>query len=202
MRLPDPYTHPGLVPGFESVTLIDNDPVTKDRMANNQVFEVRTVSQYWGISIPFPDLFPKEFFLMDAFIGEYKRKGGFIEILLPQYETFGIRGDLANAKIPGGQKGNSLTMNIPNLTGLPKVGGLFKLSSHYKVYKITSVTTNGNNLTLGLYPDLATTTNGAEKPVFNGILFQTKPLQLETWKSTLTSDGMYESFTLNFEESR
>ncbi len=202
MRLPDPYTHPGLVPGFESVTLIDNDPVTTDRMANNQVFEVRTVSQYWGISIPFPDLFPQEFFLMDAFIGEYKRKGGFIEILLPQYETFGVRGDLANAKIPGNQKGSSITMTIPSLSGLPKVGGLFKLSSHYKVYKITSVTANGNNLTIGIYPDLATITNGAERPVFNGILFQTKPLQLETWKSTLTSDGMYESFTLNFEESR
>lgn len=202
MRLPDPYTHPGQVPGFESVTLIDNDQIMSDRMGNNQVFETRTVAQYWGISIPFPDLFPQEFYLMDGFICDYKRRGGFIEILLPQYETFGIRGNLLEAKIPSGQKGSTVTMNIPSLTGLPKVGGLFKFSTNYKVYKITSVEANGNNLTIGVYPDLFITTNGSEKPVFNGILFQTKPVQLDRWKSTLTADGMYEGFTLEFEESR
>lgn len=200
MRLPDPYTHPEL-PGFESVTLIDNDTVTSDRMANNKVFEIRDVGQYWGISIPFPDLFPSEFFIIDSFIAEYKRKGGFIEILLPQYETSTVRGNLAGATIPANQKGSTVTMTIPNLTGAPKLGGLFKLDGHYKVYKITSVDIKGTTLTIGVYPDLFITTSGAEKPVFNGVLFQTKAIGLERYKSTLTSDGMYESFTLNFEES-
>lgn len=200
MRLPDPFTHPEL-PGFESVTLIDNDTVTSDRMANNKVFEVRDVGQYWGISIPFPDLFPSEFAIIDTFIAEYKRTGGFIEVLLPQYELSTVRGDLTSAVIPLGQKGNTITMTIPNLTGSPKLGGLFKLDSHYKVYKITKVEVQGNTVTIGVYPDLFVTTNGSEKPVFNGVLIQTKAVGLEKYKSTLTSDGMYEAFVLNFEES-
>lgn len=200
MRLPDPYTHPEL-PGFESVTLIDNDTVTSDRMANNKVFEIRDVGQYWGISIPFPDLFPSEFAIIDSFLAEYKRTGEFIEVLLPQYETSTVRGDLFRAEVPQNQKGNRVTMTIPNLTGAPKLGGLFKFDSHYKVYKITNVEIKGDVLTLGIYPDLFITTTGAERPVFNGVLFQTKAIGLERYKSTLTSDGMYESFTLNFEES-
>lgn len=202
MRFPDPYTHPGLAPGFESVTLIDNDPIISDRMSNNTVLEVRNSAQYWGISIPLPDMFPDEFFLIDGFLSEYKRTQGFIEVLLPQYESFGIQGDVKNATVPSGQKGNSITMKVPNLRALPKVGGLFKFANHYKVYKITSASSNGDNLTIGIYPNLFITTSGAEKPIFNGILFQTKAVGLENYKSVLNADGMYESFTINLEESK
>ncbi|QYC97265.1 hypothetical protein [Escherichia phage IME178] len=42
MRLPDPYTNPELSGlGFESVNLIDNDPVIRDELPNGKVNEVR-----------------------------------------------------------------------------------------------------------------------------------------------------------------
>lgn len=201
MRLPDPYTHPGLAPGFEKVTLIDHDPVIRDRLANNRVNEIKTGGQYWGIELPYPVLLPNEADFLYSFLFQQKRQGGFIEVLLPQYERNHVSGDIAASKVLPNQKGSTVKITIPNLTRLPRPGDLFKLSTHYKVYMITDVSKNNDTLTLGIHPDLHITTTGSEKPVFNGILFQTKPTNLQALKMILTSDGVYEGFTLSLEES-
>lgn len=202
MRLPDPFTNPDLCPGFETANLIDNDPMIRDEMPNGKVLEVKTATQYWGINITMPDLLPDEFRFLDAFISDYKRTGGFIEVLLPQYESGRVSGNTDNANIASGQKGSIINItNTTLLVGTPKPGDLFKLSTHPKVYKITTVSATSSTMTLTLYPDLAITTTGAEKPVFNGILFQTKLLNGDAFEQSITKDGMYTGIALNLREA-
>ena len=202
MRLPDPFTNPEIALGFESASLIDNDPVIRDELPNAKVLEVRTSSQYWGIEITYPDMYPEEYFFFDAFISEYKRTGGYIDVLLPQYENLRVKGDPKYTSIPTGQKGSTLQIQGMNsLLGNPKPGDIFKLSTHSKVYKITNVVRQDDTLTLNLYPPLAITTTGNEKPVFNMVLFRTKLLNGDAMKATINSDGMYPGFTLSLRES-
>lgn len=203
MRLPDPYTNPELSGlGFESVNLIDNDPVIRDELPNGKVNEVKVSAQYWGINISYPELFPDEYSVLDAFILEYKRTGDYIDVILPQYEAFRVRGNTSLVSIPAGQKGSNITMDTKGLlTGTPKPGDLFKLSNHPKVYKITSFNKSGNTWSINLYPDLFITTTGAEKPVFNGILFRTKLMNGDAFGSTLNNNGTYSGISLNLRES-
>lgn len=203
MRLPDPYTNPELSGlGFESVNLIDNDPVIRDELPNGKVNEVKVSAQYWGINISYPELFPDEYSVLDAFILEYKRTGSYIDVILPQYEAFRVRGNTSLVNIPAGQKGSNITMDTKGLlTGTPKPGDLFKLSNHPKVYKITSFNKSGNTWSINLYPDLFITTTGAEKPVFNGILFRTKLMNGDAFGSTLNNNGTYSNISLNLRES-
>lgn len=202
MRLPDPFTNPDLCPGFQTANLIDNDPMIRDEMPNGKVLEVKTSAQYWGINITMPDLFPQEFYFLDAFICEYKRTGGHIDVLLPQYENFHVRGGAEFTTIPAGQRGSTVSIsNATTLIGLPKAGDLFKLSTHPKVYKITNVYPQGNTLVLTVYPDLFITTTGAEKPIFSGILFQTKLMNGDAFSQQINEDGMYTGISLNLRES-
>lgn len=203
MRLPDPYTNPELSGlGFESVNLIDNDPVIRDELPNGKVNEVKVSAQYWGINISYPELFPDEYSVLDSFILEYKRTGSYIDVILPQYEAFRVRGNTNLVNIPAGQKGSNITMDTKGvLTGIPKPGDLFKLSNHPKVYKITSFNKSGNTWSINLYPDLFITTTGAEKPVFNGILFRTKLMNGDAFGSTLNNNGTYSGISLNLRES-
>ncbi|WWD13559.1 distal tail protein [Escherichia phage vB_Eco_mar004NP2] len=203
MRLPDPYTNPELSGlGFESVNLIDNDPVIRDELPNGKVNEVKVSAQYWGINISYPELFPDEYSVLDAFILEYKSTGGYIDVILPQYEAFRVRGNTSLVNIPAGQKSSNITMDTKGLlTGIPKPGDLFKLSNHPKVYKITSFNKSGNTWSINLYPDLFITTTGAEKPVFNGILFRTKLMNGDAFGSTLNNNGTYSGISLNLRES-
>lgn len=202
MRLPDPFTNPSLCPGFETADLVDNDPMIRDEMPNGKVLEVKSSAQYWGINITMPDLLPKEFFFLDAFIGEYKRTGGYIDVLLPQYENVHVRGGAELLTIASGQKGSTVVLgNLSALTGRPVAGDIFQLSTHPKVYKITKVATTATTMTLSLYPDLFITTTGAEKPVFNGILFQTKLMNGDAWSQNITNDGVYTGVTLNLREA-
>ncbi|WWD10808.1 distal tail protein [Escherchia phage Stokescottia] len=203
MRLPDPYTNPELSGlGFESVNLIDNDPVIRDELPNGKVNEVKVSAQYWGINISYPELFPDEYSVLDAFILEYKRTGSYIDVILPQYEAFRVRGNTSLVNIPAGQKGSNITMDTKGLLiGTPKPGDLFKLSNHPKVYKITSFNKSGNTWSINLYPDLFITTTGAEKPVFNGILFRTKLMNGDAFGSTLNNNGTYSGISLNLRES-
>lgn len=203
MRLPDPYTNPELSGlGFESVNLIDNDPVIRDELPNGKVNEVKVSAQYWGINISYPELFPDEYSVLDAFILEYKRTGSYIDVILPQYEAFRVRGNTNLVNIPAGQKGSNITMDTKGvLTGIPKPGDLFKLSNHPKVYKITSFNRSGNLWSINIYPDLFLTTTGAEKPVFNGILFRTKLMNGDAFGSTLNNNGTYSGISLNLRES-
>lgn len=202
MRLPDPFTNPDEALGFETANLIDNDPVIRDEMPNGSVLEAKFSAQYWGINIEFPDMTPTEFSFMDAFICEYKRTGGYIEVLLPQYERFNVKSGEDTTTIPSNQKGSILVIgNITSLVGRPKPGDLFKLSTHPKVYKITTVSDTGGALRLSLYPDLFITTTGAEKPVFNGILFRTKLMSGDAWNQQIDTDGMYSDISINLREA-
>lgn len=203
MRLPDPYTNPELSGlGFESVNLVDNDPMIRDELPNGKVREVKVSAQYWGINISYPELFPDEFAKLDSFILDYKRTGSYIDVLLPQYEAFRVHGDTSAVNIPAGQKGSIVIMDTKGtLRGLPKPGDLFKLSNHPKVYKITSINTAGNTWNISVYPDLFITTTGSEKPVFNGILFRTKLMNGDSFGSTLNSNGTYTGISLSLRES-
>lgn len=203
MRLPDPFTNPDLCPGFEVANLIDNDPLIRDEMPDGSVLEVKTAAQYWGINIQMPDLLPEEFYFLDAFICEYKRTGSYIEVLLPQYENNHVISGSEFMTIPSNQKGSQLTINsISSLIGLPVAGDLFQLSTSAKVYKITKVVKNSNNIVLSLYPDLFVTTTGAEKPKFSGILFRTKLMNGDAFSQNITTDGVYTGINLNLREAK
>lgn len=203
MRLPDPFTHPHLEGlGFEVATLIDNDPIIRDELPNGTVREVKVAAQYFGINITYPELYPNEYATLDAFLLESKRTRSYIEVLLPQYESFKVKGSMALVNIPSGQRGSILEINnATSLNGAPALGDLFKLSTHPKVYKITSFRKEANKWVLGLYPDLRITTNGQEKPVFTGITFRTKGMNLDTFSASLDANGMYTGLSLNLRES-
>lgn len=202
MRLPDPYTNSG-APGFEKVTLIDNDPVLRDEMPNNVVFEVRNKGQYWSFELKYTELFEDEFRILESALLRYKSKGGFMEVLLPQFEGSRAMGDFVNATVTTGSSNSELILNIPNLTGLPDLGDLFKISDNYKIYKVTEVERLGESkIKIGIYPELVITPSKSSKPQFHGILFQTKITNIDNWNSTLTQDGIYEAVSLQFRESR
>ncbi|AFQ22291.1 distal tail protein [Pectobacterium phage My1] len=203
MRLPDPFTHPGYEGlGFDSVALIDNDPVLRDELPNGKVSEVKNSAQYWGIDIQYPDMFPDEYAILSSTLLGYKSQRTTLEVVLPQYESFRVRGTTSAVTIASGQKGNKLVMgNVGSLEGEPKVGDLFKFSNHTKVYKITSFTkTSSTQWTLGLYPDIFKTTTGAEKPVFTGIVFTTKLMNGDSFRESLSHDGVYTGLSLQLRE--
>lgn len=204
MRLPDPFTYPqypGL--GFETCTLTDNDPMIRDELPNGSVLEVKSASQFYSIRITYTDLFPEEYRLLSSFLLEYKRTRSYIEVLLPHYEAYRVRGNASGTNIASNQKGNTITINTAgaSLQGEPMPGDLFQLSTHPKVYKVTSFSKAGTNWTLGLYPDLMITTNGSEKPIFNGILFRTKLMTGDALSEEITADGMYPGQGLTLRES-
>lgn len=202
MRFPDPFTNPDLCPGFVTADLIDYDPRIRDELPNGRVLEVKSSAQYWGISITLPDLFDKEFRFLDSVICEYKRTGAFLQILLPQYENFHVTSGENTTSIAQGQKGSQVKItNLGSLIGRPVSGDLFQLSTHPKVYKITNVQESGGVLTLSLYPDLFATTSNNSKPIFNGILFQTKLSSGDSMTQSINSDGMYEGVAFKFREA-
>ncbi|QFR57728.1 tape measure chaperone [Serratia phage Slocum] len=202
MRLPDPYTHPGAAPGFQTAKLVDNDPVVRDQLPNGKVKEVKMSAQYWSIDITYPELYEAEYRLFSAFIKNCKRKGEFIEVLLPNYESFRVRGDANLVSVQSGLKGSTVILTNTNvLSGAPRVGDIFKLSNHPKVYEIVEFVNAGNRWELGVYPDLFITTNGSEKPVFNGIQFQTKILNADAFGQELNADGVYQGLSLSLREA-
>lgn len=202
MRLPDPFTHPGRAPGFQTAKLVDNNPLVRDQMPNGKVYEVHMAGQYWGVEVTYPDLYESEYRLIESFIQNYKRLGSFIDILLPQYQRFTVGGTPNNTTIPAGQSGSLITINNANmLSGTPREGDLFKLSTHPKVYRIVYMNLQGNRWDLGLYPDLHIITNGSEKPVFSGITIQTKILNADSFGQALDADGMYTGLSLNLREA-
>lgn len=203
MRLPDPFTHPGYDGlGFDSATLTDNDPVLREELPNGRVSEVRNSAQYWGIEIQYPDMFPDEYAILSSALLNYKRERTTLEVVLPQYEAFRVSGSTVGVNIAAGQKGSSIILNnINTLVGEPALGDLFKLSNHSKVYKIVSLDKTGiNQWTLGVYPDLFITTTGLEKPVFNGIMFQTKLINGDSFRESITHDGVYTGVSLQLRE--
>jgi len=201
-RLPDPFTDT-IAPGFVGARLTDNSPTIYDEMPNGRVLRVKSSAQFWSLELPYPELFYEEYAYLSSFLAEVQRTGGTIDVLLPHYENFRINGDTSLCSIPSGQKGSTLLINgISNLTGRPNIGDLFKLSEGTKVYKITGyvVDTLTDTATLSLYPDLAHTTTGSEKPVFNGVLL-TMVLQDDNLPTEDPDvDGLYRGFQINLRE--
>lgn len=203
-RLPDPFTHPGVAPGFLSAPLVDNEPLIQDELPNGEVLEVTTSTQFWSINITYPDLLDEEYRLISAAINKAKASDGVIQLALPQYLNLRVIGPTAPLSIAAGQVGNTLIIkNTNDLKGLPYVGDLLKLTNSHKVYKITSVDTDttANTWTLGLYPSIAKVTDGTEKPIFNNILFNMKLINRGTITENLNADGLYENVSINLREA-
>lgn len=202
MRLPDPFTS-SVAPGFNSAVLGDVDPQIQDPMSDGSVLRVNTASQYWTISLAYPDLTRDEFDFLVGALAEAKRLREDIQILLPQYETFSVSGDTAATTIAQGQTGTQITIaGTEGLTGRPRINSLFKLSGCTKIYKITSFTDLGSSWTLGLYPDLVETTDGTEKPQFNGILFNVVLVEPNLpSEDPSVEDLLYRGVALDFREN-
>lgn len=201
-RLPDPFTHPGLIPGFTSAPLVDNEPLIQDALPNGRVLEVSTSTQFWSINISYPELYEEEFRILNSTINKAKSTDGVLLVALPQYLNLRVFGDLTQTTIAAGQKGSSITIgNTANISGRPYVGDLFQLSTHNKVYKITSVDIFGDTMVLGVYPKLAITTTGLEKPKFNDILFHMKLIDRTSFTENLNPDGMYTDVSIQLREA-
>lgn len=202
IRLPDPFTHPDVAPGFLKAPLIDNEPILQDELPNGKVVTTQSAAQYWGINISYPDLYEVEYRLVSQAINEAKRTGEPMLVVLPQYVNFRISGDVTKTNIAAGQKGSTIEItNISGLQGAPYIGDLFKLSTHPKVYKITGYTRSVDKITLNIYPDLFIETTGSEKPEFNNIMFQVKLTDRSSISEDINADGMYEGVSYSFRES-
>lgn len=202
IRLPDPFTHPGLAPGFLSAPLVDNEPILQDELPNGEVLEVSTSTQFWSLNITYPDLLEDEYRLISSTINLAKSTDGIIQVALPQYLNLRVLGDGNTASIASGQAGHEIKItNISGLTGRPYVGDLFQLAGKPKVYKITAVTISGDTMTLGIYPNLAATTDGNEKPEFNNILFNMKLRNRNGISENLNADGLYQDVNISLREA-
>ncbi|AJF40895.1 hypothetical protein [Vibrio phage JSF12] len=203
VRLPDPFTHPGMVPGFLSAPLTDYEPLIQDELPNGKVLEVKTSTQYWGLTITYPPLYPDEYKIISSAIMKAKNTDGVIQVALPQYLNMHVIGNESLTTIAAGQKGNTLVINnASGLSGNPHVGDLFKLSTHEKVYKIVDFErVSPSQLRLELYPNLLITTNGTEKPVFNNLLFNMKLVGRTSIQENLNVDGMYTDVSYTLREA-
>lgn len=203
MRLPDPFVD-NIAPGFTGARLTDTDPIIYDELPDGSVLRVRVASQYWGLELTYPELFYQEYAYMSSFLAEAKRTSNPIEVLLPQYENFRVRGDQTALTIASGQKGSEIVIgNMSAVTGRPYIGDLFKLSGGSKVYKITTVTEDSgtDTMTLGLYPDLAHTTVFQETPIFNGVLFEMTLQDDNLPDDDPDVDGLYRGFVILLREN-
>lgn len=203
MRLPDPFVD-AIAPGFTGARLIDNDPVIYDEMPNGKILKVKSSAQYWSLELTYPELFYEEFAYLSGFLAEVKRQQTTVDVLLPQYENFRVRGNQAALTIASGQSGNQITIgNTSIITGRPNIGDLFKISGGTKVYKITGYTedTQANTMTLSLYPDLAHTTGVGETPIFNGILLEMTLVDDNMPDDDPDVDGLYRGFTFMLRET-
>lgn len=133
---------------------------------------------------------------------EAKRTNQDIDVVLPQFIVYRVRGDLSSVTIADNQRGSTLVLtNTTSMVGLPFVGDLFKLDTHPKVYKITKVAKEGDKITLNIYPDLFIATTGIEKPVFNNISFKMKLMGRDKLVEDKNVDGMYEGVEFTLRES-
>lgn len=201
IRLPDPFTHPGIAPGFLTADLIDNEPHIQDSLPNGSVLEVITSSQFWGINITYPELLKEEYITLSSHINKAKASDGVILVVLPQYFNMRVSSDTDTMMITAGQSGSSLEITNYNDSGKPYVGDLFKIKGQPKVYKITSVDREGSKLTLGLYPKLANVTTGSEKPEFNDIQFHMKMVNRTGIVEKMNADGLFEDVSLVLREA-
>lgn len=206
IRLPDPFTNPNEAPGFVSAPLVDNEPILQDELPNGKVKQVRSAAQFWSTTISYADLYESEYRYVMSAILESKRTGNHIEAVLPQYAVYRVFGDLTKCTIAAGQKGNSLVIgNTTGLTGRPFVNDLFQLSTDTKVYKITKVDVDlaAHTMTLGIYPDLQTTTVGVnEHPNFNEVKFQMVLMNRSSIPENINADGLYTGVSLALRETR
>lgn len=200
MRLPDPFTN-ALAPGFESVELTDNATIIQDTFNNNEVLQVDTGGQFWGINITYTQLLPEEFEIIRSFLFKAKSKNSTIEVLLPQFENYQF--SLDSYAVKAGSSGSSIVIkNVNSIVNQPNVGCIVKLSTHPKVYHITGYSYNRatREYTIDVYPRLAVTTTGAETVSFSSVLFTTRLVDPNSLTATLNSDNVYESFTLQLRE--
>lgn len=203
-RLPDPFVD-NSAPGFTGARLVDNNPVIYDEMPSGKVLRVKTSSQFWSLELSYPELFYTEYAYLASFVAEAQRTNSTIDVLLPHYENYNTMGTPNGCTIAAGQEGSTITLgNVDgNILSRPHLNDLFKLSVGSKVYKITSFVHDvpNNEMVLGLYPDLAHTTDGTEKPVFNNILFNMVLQDDAIPVEDPDVDGLYRGFTLALRES-
>jgi hypothetical protein len=203
-RLPDPFTHPGVAPGFQTAPLVDSEPLLQDALPNGKVLEVITASQYWSVNITYQDLFEEEYRLVSSAILKAKNSDGVILLALPQYLNARVSGDFDAVTIAADQVGSQLVLgNTNQLTGRPFIGDLLQIRGQPKVYKIVdiNINTTDNTWTLELYPKLARQTTGSEKPEFNNVLFNMKLVGRSSITESLNADGVYTGVEFSFRES-
>ena len=201
MRLPDPFTNSN-APGFLSVNITDNSTIIQDELPNNEVLQVDTGYQYWGINITYDQLLPEEFEVIRSFCFKAKSTNSPIEVLLPQYENYKFTLDSYSVK--ANLSGDRIIItNVNSIKEQPIVGSVIKLSNHPKVYHITDYSYNSTTkeYTIGIYPRLAVTTTGLEQAVLSAVLFRTRFKDVNSLNSTLNSDNVYEGFTLQLREA-
>lgn len=203
-RLPDPFTHPNIAPGFLTAPLVDNEPIFQDALPNGRVLELTAAAHFWSCTITYPDLLENEFRLVNSAVQKAKTGDGVIQLALPQFLNLRVTGDTETTSIAAEQTGSTLVITgAQNLTGNPYVGDLFQLKGEPKVYKITSVSRSSDNrtLTLGLYPNLVRPTLTTDKPEFNNILFNMKLSNRSGLSENPNADGLYTGVSLQLRES-
>jgi hypothetical protein len=201
IRLPDPLSQPG-APGFTSVRMNDNNPVFRDRLPGGKVITLSSSAQYWGVTLSYEDLLAEEYNIILSTMLDSRQSGALIDVLLPHKQSYKVKGDTSVLTVASDQKGSVLQIGNYNLTGLPALGDIFRLSNHCsKVYTIHGVSIIDSTLKLSVYPNLMKITTGAEKVLFTNVLFQ---LALEN-PSELTNnfavEGIYNSFQVELAES-
>lgn len=199
IRLPDPYTDPGIAPGFQVASLTDNRPVFVDNLPSGRQLKTTSTAQQWGIVINYPELLFEEFQLVKTTLDRVESTGDTLGLILPHYELYTVKQDPSTMSIAAEQVGNTLVITNFTDNKVPFVGRFLKLTNSTKVYKIIGVEREVNTLTLTIYPNLAKKTTLTTKPVFNNIIFECSIEEVPS--EVFSTDGIFEDFSVALKES-
>lgn len=176
-RLPDPTfgtTDAGsadvtgsLGPGFASVSVQSNRPVSVFRTMSGRGVQAETGQQYWEISINYHPMKRDQFDVVSAFLDGRNGKLNPFYVVLPQHSkprdplfaTF-VASNVISVK--GTHAAGSTTLmidSVNNLSGTPKPGDFITITdgadvNHQKAYKISRVETNALYQTGSVQPSI------------------------------------------------
>lgn len=201
IRLPDPYTHPGVAPGFEIASLKDIRPVLVENLPNGRQIKTSSTAQYWALTIKYPALYFEEYQLITTVLNTVESTGDTLGLILPHYELYTVKQDPSTMSIAANQVGNLLKITNYTDSAKPFIGRFLKLTNSTKVYKIIGVDHNpiAKTLDLTLYPNLAKKTLSTTKPIFNNIIFECSIEEIP--EENFSSEGIFEEVSIPLREN-
>lgn len=206
-RLPDPGIDP-LAPGFIAVSLKENSAGTRSKLNNGGSISVSFGGSYWTLELTYPEMTPQEedyILPILTYLSSSKRP---VYVQHPKYiepKSGAWNVSTASARRDGAISMGS-TANTIVVTGWGSRGGdlargdMIKFTNSHKIYQVVDVSVSGSVATILLHCPIIEPSKIATAGLYpNNIQFRMDLMDYSA--SELTTRGLHEPITLNFEEN-